>query len=148
MPVRRYILPITTVLFSLLVLTGCFTHTTRLRQDQVIDITWETLQPSTSSQSRGNWRVKDILRVYGRDVVTEFSALQVSNCPGPNPPENSAIRSSSEYWFVRVEPLEQVGKKPDSTTPDTIAPEPLIKQAQFLIDPFSGAVVARRYICQ
>lgn len=114
----------------------------------MLDITWKTLEPNTSSQNRGNWKVKDIFRVFGRDVVTEFSGLRISNCPGPNPPENSAIRSSSEYWFVRVEPANQDGKRPQSSTPDSIAPEPLFKQAQFLIDPFSGDIIARKFVCQ
>jgi hypothetical protein len=131
-------------------LTACWPVPRRLRQDQVLDITWAELRPSTSSQTRKNWEYVDADRVYGREVVNEFSSLQVSNCPGPQPPENNAIRSSSEYWFVRVVPgrvLDPTPKSAQSSTPDSVEPEPLFLEAQFLIDPFSGEIIARRYVC-
>jgi hypothetical protein len=60
-------------------LTACFPNTRRLRQDQVVDIIWEALQPNTSSQIRDNWEILDAARVYGREIVGDFTPLQVSN---------------------------------------------------------------------
>jgi hypothetical protein len=134
-----------------LTVSGCFQQSTRLGQDQILDITWKSLEPSTSSQNRGNWEIVEVSRVLGREVIDEFPGLQISNCPGPTPPENGAIRFSSEYWYVRVMPrhlLSAARKSPSASAPNAIAPEPLFRDAQFLIDPVSGHVIARRYICQ
>lgn len=138
------------IILAAIILTACFPNSARLGQDKVLDITWEELKPSTSSQYRGNWEMIDVSRVYGREVVSEFSGLMVSNCPGPIPPENGAIRASSEYWFVRVVPrmlLSPTRKSPDSSTPGSIAPEPLFREARLLIDPFNGQVIARKFDC-
>jgi hypothetical protein len=132
-------------------LAGCGQKNQRLRQDQIIDITWEHLQPITSSQERENWRVVDAARVYGRSVVDQFSGLLISTCPGPSMPENGAIRSGSEYWFVKVAPRNE--KEPptqpvQAAMTEAITPEPLFREALFLIDPISGEVVARRLTCR
>lgn len=144
----RLILPI---IFIASFVAGCLPETQRLRQDQIIDITWEDLQPFTSSQERDNWEVKHAERVYGRTVVDQFSGLGISNCPGPSMPENRAIRSGSEYWFVRVAPVKQSELETASARPPTmmaVTPEPLFFEALFLIDPISGEVVARKYTCK
>lgn len=129
-------------------LTGCLPQSQRLRQEQIIDITWEDLQPITSSQERENWEVRRAERVYGRTVVGQFSGLVISNCPGPSMPENRAIRSGSEYWYVWVAPRKPT--EPATAPPANInvTPEPLFSEALFLIDPMSGEIVARKYQCR
>jgi hypothetical protein len=134
------------------ILSACFpTGGRRLRQDEILDLTWEDLRPNTSSQNRRNWEYVDAARVFGREVVNQFSGLLVSNCPGPTPPENSAIRSSSEYWFVRVVPSRMLPPSNKSSHPPTppvaIEPEPLFREAQYLIDPFTGEIIARKFVC-
>lgn len=139
------------ILIIAALLAGCLPETQRLRQDQIIDITWEDLQPITSSQERENWEVKHAERVYGRTVVSQFSGLSISNCPGPSMPENGAIRSGSEYWFVRVAPARpgtQATASPQPATVIAITPEPLFSEALFLIDPISGDIIARKYTCK
>jgi hypothetical protein len=147
---RQFSLLILLLFLGLGLFTACNPQTARLKQDQILDITWEALKPNTSSQNRGNWEVVDVTRVYGRDVVAEFSSIPISNCPGPKPPENQAIRSSSEYWFVRAIPkpwLDPTVAAPKSSTIESIMPEPLFREAYFLIDPFTGQIVARKFVC-
>jgi hypothetical protein len=138
------------IVFAVL-LISCSPQSQRLRQDQIIDITWDSLQPITSSQDRENWQVQDAKRVYGRTVVDQFSGLVISNCPGPSMPENRAIRSGSEYWYIKVAPRNQTNEPTASPQPATViavTPEPLFHEAVFLIDPMSGEIVARKYTCR
>jgi hypothetical protein len=141
----------TLIIVALLLSAACSGQQTRLRQDQVVQIAWNNLAPSTSSQNRDNWVVVESRRVAGREVVEQFANAQLSLCPGPPPPENHAIRAVSEYWFIRTRPAHLAN--PDSQSgvvKDNIeapVPEPLIKEALFLIEPFTGNVIARKIYC-
>lgn len=151
-------------------LAACGPRPNRLGQDQVRDITWRALEPYTSSQSRNNWELRQAQKVSGREVVSQFTAFGARKCPGPTPPENLAIRASSEYWYIQAVPKNRAagapppdglapagapplsggpssGDAPDSATPGATVPEPILQEATFLIDPFSGQVVARKFYC-
>lgn len=131
-------------------LSSCANPSGRLRQDAVLDIAWETLSPYTASQNRLNWEIVEARRIAGREVVHLFSDTGLRRCPGPLPPENQAIRASSEYWYIKVVPSHLIAgsqsNRPGSN-PNTPIPEPIIREASFLIEPFSGDVVARKLYC-
>ena len=135
---------------TLFLLTSCITQTTRLGQDQAVDIAWDALRPNTTSGKSDNWQVSEALRVTGRDVVNEFADARFTNCPGPMPPENKAIKASSEYWYIKVVPVPITpvpqGSEITTTNPPSI-PEPFIKEVLMLIDVFSGQVAARKFTC-
>lgn len=140
-------------LFAALLISGlasCANPSGRLKQDAVLDIAWENLSPYTSSQNRLNWEIVEARRLAGREVVQLFSNTGLRRCPGPIPPENQAIRASSEYWYVKVVPSHLIANgqsnRPGSNSNDPI-PEPIIREASFLIEPFSGDVVARKLYC-
>jgi len=131
-------------------LNACIQTPKRLSQEQVLDIVWTDFRPTTSSQNRSNWENAQISLVSGREVVSEFSVIPISKCPGPALPENRAIRASSNYWFVRVVPRSYT---PTNTAAmqlgdEVIIPEPLIQQASYLVDSTSGEIVARRLFCE
>lgn len=131
-----------------MLLAACGPSQRRLRMDQVLDIAWGALQPNTSSQNRTNWEVVEAAKVLGRDVVNLFSPNGLDRCPIPQPPENQAIRASSEYWYVRTKPIAAFPAGSGSSNPGEVsAPEPFIKTALFLIDPFTGQITARKFIC-
>jgi hypothetical protein len=120
-------------------------------QDQAVDIAWDALQPNTTSKNPDNWEVTEARRVTGREIVGEFVDARFTNCPGPLPPENKAIKASSEYWYIRVIPIpvtETPQSKEFSTTNPHQIPEPFINEVLMLIDIFSGQVVARKFSCQ
>jgi len=130
-------------------LAACIQAPKRLSQEQVLDIVWTDFRPSTSSQNRSNWENNQVSLVTGREVVSEFSVVPISKCPGPPLPENRAIRASSNYWFVRVVPRIYT---PTNTAAmkhgdEIIIPEPLIQKASYLVDSTSGEIVARRLFC-
>jgi hypothetical protein len=133
-------------------LTACnYIPEQRVGQQKALEIAWETLVPNTSSQNRENWDICDARRVRGSDVAQEFSDIRFQNCPGPIPSDNEAIRLSSDYWYVRVAPLPATPFALDdthSTTSIPTIPEPMIREAAFLIDPSTGDVIARRYDCR
>jgi hypothetical protein len=131
-------------------LAACIQAPKRLSQEQVLDIVWTDFRPSTSSQNRSNWDNTQVSLVTGREVVSEFSVVPISKCPGPALPENRAIRASSNYWFVRVAP--KTFTPTDTATmqlgDEVVIPEPLIQQASYLVDSTSGEIVARRLFCE
>ena len=131
-------------------LTACIQTPKRLSQEQVLDIVWIDFRPSTSSQNRKNWDNTQISLVTGREVVSEFSVVPISKCPGPPLPENQAIRASSNYWFIRVVPKLYTPTNTAAMQPgdEFIIPEPLIQQASYLVDSTSGEIVARRLFCE
>ena len=119
-------------------------------QDQAVDLAWDALQPNTTSGNPDNWEVNEARRVTGREVVGEFADARFINCPGPMPPENKAIKASSEYWYIKVIPspttAETQGEEISTDIPPQI-PEPFISEVLMLIDVFSGQVVARKFSC-
>jgi hypothetical protein len=146
--VKLYKVLIALILLSML--AACVNRTPTITQEKATDIAWNELLPNTASQSRSNWGVKEIRRVRGSEVIKLFAGTRFTNCQGPEPPENQAIKISSEYWFINAAPLPAT-PQPDDTdnqagSPPGV-PEPLLLQAQFLIDVFDGEVVARRYTC-
>ncbi len=132
-------------------LTSCINPSPRIGYDQLIDITWKALQPNTTSGNPDNWEVGEARRVIGREVVNEFVEARFINCPGPLPPENKAIKASSEYWYIRVVPASATvvpeGTETSQIDP-TQSPEPLISEVLMLIDAYSGQVVARKFTCR
>lgn len=133
------------VLFSL---AACNRHPARLTQSQVIDIAWKALEPNTSSQNRSNWDILQAEKVTGLQVVDQFGDAGYLKCPGPAMPENLAIRASTEYWYIKAVPVHLLeGSQKASNAPDGLVPEPILQEATFLIDPFSGQVVARKFFC-
>jgi len=138
------------VSLCLLILSSCINQSPRMGQDQAVDIAWDALQPNTTSGKPDNWEVKEARRVTGREVVGEFTDARFINCPGPLPPENKAIKASSEYWYIKVSPspatAEPQGEEIYTTNPPLI-PEPFISEVLMLIDVFSGQVVARKFTC-
>ncbi len=148
---KRISLFICTGLVLIQALTACLKPPARLSQDEVLNIVWKALGPHTSTQDRNYWEALEASRVTGRDIVNEFLVVYVGQCPGPKPPENQAIKPSSEYWFVKVAPSQKIvtlTQNADSNATESFAPEPIIHQAIFLIDPSTGQIVARKLICK
>jgi len=135
---------------ALFILSSCINQSPRLGQDQAVDIAWDALRPNTTSKKSDNWQVSEARRVTGREVVGEFADARFNNCPGPLPPENKAIKASSEYWYIKVVPVP-VTPMPQgediSTTSPPLIPEPFINEVLMLIDAFSGQVAARKFTC-
>jgi hypothetical protein len=131
-------------------LAACVDRPKRMSQEQILDILWDDFRPNTSSQNRSNWDNTQLSLVSGREVVNEFSAVPISQCPGPALPENKAIRASSQYWFVKVAPKEfsQTAAASAPTADEKIIPEPLIQHASYLIDAITGDIIARRFFCE
>lgn len=131
-------------------LAACIDQNPAISQEQAADIAWEEMLPNTASQSRSNWEVVEMRRVSGVDVVGVFTDARYSNCQGPEPPENQAIKLSSEYWYIHTVPLPATPIPDDTDTgsgsPPSI-PEPLMREAFFLIDVYNGQIVARKYSC-
>jgi hypothetical protein len=132
-------------------LFGCQVSSTPLRQQEALDIAWETLEPNTVSHNRDYWEIHDARKVYGKDVVKEFTARHPVRCPGPNLPENMPIKISSQYWYIKVAPHPEVRVKTQVANEPKyiqVVPEPDIVDATFLIDIYNGDVIARTLTCQ
>ena len=117
----------------------------------MLDFVWDALEPNTSSHDRTNWDVVEVSQVMGEQVVERFEGEAAPGCwAGPEPPENDDIKSGQTYWYVQMKPkpatpVPQQGT-PSPTAPPII-PEPFLRDAYFLVDSQSGAIVARRLIC-
>jgi len=138
-------------LLLLIILSSCINNTPRLGQDQAVDIAWDALKPNSSSGKSDNWEVVEARRAAGREVVGEFMEARFINCPGPLPPENKAIKASSQYWYIKIMPTpvtSSTQEEAQSTTNPLQIPEPYIKEVIFLIDMFDGQVVARKFTCR
>lgn len=137
-------------ILSFTLLTACIDQPPRLSQQQALDIAWQALQPNTTSTNRGDWDIIEVKRVTGGEVVQEFALSRSNNCPGPIPPDNQAIKITSEYWYVKTFPhaLVAAARKGTTATNDQ-APRstPAVHEATFLIDIFNGQVVARKLTC-
>ena len=144
----------TPILFILLnvviLLTACNNQAQRLSPQQALDITWKSLEPNTSSHNIDEWKVDEARKVAGGEVVNEFALPPRENCPGPKPPDNQPIKATSEYWYVKFLPDPELGQIQDDTpsaSPPPVVTEPNFQAALFLIDIYSGEVVARKLIC-
>jgi hypothetical protein len=141
-----------TILFTIFtsVFTGCIQNGKSLGQQEALEIAWDTLKPNTISRNRDYWEIHEARKVYGKDVVAEFSSVQKMTCPGPLLPENKPIKISTEYWYIKVVPHPEVMRKVEGTDSGekvAIVPEPTIEEAAFLIDIYGGEVIARRLLC-
>jgi len=143
------------ILFLLLLFVtiqvACTNQYQHLGQQQALEIAWKALDPNTISHDTGIWEINEVKKVEGGEVVSEFSMPTRENCPGPKPPDNQPIKVSSEYWYIKVLPHpDELRSQKDTAAPNTmaIAPEPNIKTAVFLIDMYSGEVIARKLTCQ
>lgn len=140
------------VILSLIVpIAGCIDQGQSLHQQEALEIAWDTLKPNTESGNRDDWEIHDARKVYGKDIVNDFADMRFKNCPGPEVPENLPIKVSSEYWYIRVLPHPEVLRRDKSTSSAElvpVVPEPKINEAAFLIDPYSGKVIARRLVCK
>lgn len=147
---RTYFLILLTFLSPIL-MAACIQGGRSLRQQEALEIAWAALKPNTLSQNRDYWEIHEARIVYGKDVVTDFSAIQRMNCPGPMLPENKPIKISTEYWYIKVVPHPEVVRNEEETGSNkkiTIVPEPNIQEAYFLIDVYNGGIVARRLVCK
>jgi len=122
-----------------------------IRQSQVVDIVWDTLEPNTSSHNQSNWQVIEVNMVTGEEVIDRFEGESITGCWfGPRPPENKEINPSNNYWYVLMIPSPATPKPfygtPSPTAPPLI-PEPYIKYAHFLVDAINDEIIARRLIC-
>lgn len=139
------------LLMIAIVQVACTNQNQHLGQQQALEIAWKALEPNTDSHDIGSWEMNEARKVAGGEIVNEFAMPSRENCPGPKPPDNQPIKVSSEYWYIKVipttqEPLAQM----DTAAPGSlsIVTEPKIKAAIFLIDLYSGEVVARKLTCQ
>jgi len=146
----RKISPKIVFLLLLVAFTSCVEQSQKIGYQQALDTAWNALLINTSSQARENWEIADARVVQGRDVVGEFANARFGNCPGPRPPENLAIKHTDEYWYIKGIPTPATPFPMDSPTSETSPPsipEPLLREAIFLIDIYSGNIVARSYSC-
>lgn len=131
------------------ILTACGMPSETIKQQEALEIAWEMLDPNTESHNRDDWEIHQALKIYGKDVVNEFSNGRSSGCPGPALPENLPIKISAEYWYILVVPHPEVYRRTsEGAEPVPVVPEPRIVQASFLIDQYDGKVVARRITCK
>ena len=138
------------LIFLFPALTSCIENQHSINQQEALEIVWQTLDPNTLSHNREDWEIHAADRVYGKDVVAEFAAVQRMNCPGPSIPENQPIKITAEYWYIRVLPHpEALRPQAGSASADLVPviPEPNINEAAFLIDLYNGDVIARRIVC-
>ena len=130
---------------------ACSSQKGRMGQQQALEIAWKALDPNTVSHDNESWEISEARKVVGGEVVKEFALPTRENCPGPRLPDNQPIKVSSEYWYIKVLPHPKVFRPQKDTAAANslpVVPEPNIKEAIFLIDMYSGEVVARKLTCQ
>ncbi len=130
---------------------GCVERNQNLGQQEALEIAWDTLNPNTKSHNRDDWEIHEARVIYGQDVVNEFMDMRFSNCPGPAVSENLPIKGSSQYWYIKVLPHPEALRRDKSTNSAelvTVVPEPKINEASFLVDIYSGQVIARHLVCK
>jgi hypothetical protein len=69
--------------------------------------------------------------------------------PGPALPSNQQISLDATYWYVQMRPRPATplpGPRLSPTAPPNI-PEATVRQADFLVDPATGEIVARLFNC-
>jgi hypothetical protein len=147
---RKILLALSAFLLISSLLAACMERSADLGQQEALRIAWTALDPHTDSHDRDVWEIHAATKVYGKDVVNEFSSVRKMACPGPSMPENSPIKISSEYWYIKVVPHPEIFRKEKGTSsPEMVRliPEPHIAEAAFLIDLYGGDVIARRLVC-
>jgi hypothetical protein len=139
-------------IFSLIFpLASCVERNQDLGQQEALEIAWDMLDPNTESHNRDDWEIHEAKIIYGQDVVAEFMDMRFSNCPGPAIPENQPIKGTSQYWYIKVVPHPEAMRRDKSTESSelvSVIPEPKINEASFLIDIYSGQVIARHLVCK
>ncbi len=147
---RPHLLLVVLLTVLLPILASCIENPKNISQQEALEIVWQTLEPNTISHNREDWEIHIADRVYGKDVVSEFAAIHRMNCPGPSIPENKPIKITAKYWYIKVLPHpEALRPQKGTSSPDLVpvVPEPNINEAVFLIDMYSGEVIARKIIC-
>lgn len=124
-----------------------------INEQQAIDIAWQALDPNTSSHSLTAWEIVVVKTITGREVQDLFKGEPVPGgcAPGPTPPDNASIVPDSSYWYVEMQRRSATPQPPpielySPTAPPNI-PEPIVYQANFLIDAITGQVTARKLFC-
>jgi hypothetical protein len=142
-----------TALFILAALTACSNNAVPLLEQNAIAITWQALEPNTSSHDLSNWEVVEVRAVTGRDISDRFEGEPVPGrcAPGPTPPNNMAITPSGSYWYVQMRPRSATPLPPTpayfSPTAPALVPEPFLYEVHFLINPDTSQIVARKLFC-
>ncbi len=149
MAIRKTLVTLWAILPIFSMLAACAQPAELLKQQEALEIAWDTLDPNTESHNRDDWEIHQALKVYGKDIVNEFSNGRSRGCPGPELPENLPIKISTEYWYILVVPHpEALRRTSEAAELVPVIPEPRIAEAAFLIDQYDGKVVARRIVCQ
>ena len=144
-------LVVTLIIVFIATLTACQPRSANLGQQEALNIAWKNLEPNTSSHNRDYWEIHDARKVYGKDIVKEFTSTHPARCQGPEFPENMPIKISSEYWYIKVAPHPEVRVKVLETSQPKyvqVVPEPNILDATFLIDMYDGEVIAQTMTCR
>ncbi len=136
--------------FLILIFTACSGSVTSLSQAQVENRVWQALEPNTSSHNQANWEVVESRAVSGREVSERFAGKPDPGCvPGPTLPPNRPVSPNAAYWYVHMRPRPATplpGPRLSPTAPPNI-PEATVVQAEFLVDPHTGDIVARKLGC-
>ena len=143
----RYIL--WSLAFLTLMFTACSGNATPL-EAQALNRVWQALEPNTSSHNQANWEVIESRSVFGREVSERFEGGPDPGCvPGPTPPPNQRISPNATYWYVqmRPRPATPLPGTPLSPTAPPRKPEPIVFQADFLVDSNTGEIIARILSC-
>jgi hypothetical protein len=135
-----------------LALTACSPQAAPLIEQQVRDLTWQALEPNTSSHNLANWEFIEVKQVAGHEVADQFAGEPAPGCwQGATPPENATIAYDGSYWYVEMRPrsatpLPGPTEQFSPTAPPNI-PEPFLHQAKFLVDASTGKIIARKLFC-
>ena len=145
----RYLLWLLLVCLTLM-FCACSGKATPLPEAQLLTRVWQALEPNTSSHKQANWEVVESRSVSGSDVSERFTGGPDPGCvPGPTPPANGPISPNVTYWYVQMRPRPATplpGPSLSPTAPPNI-PEATVRQADFLVNPNTGEIVARRLGC-
>jgi hypothetical protein len=122
-----------------------------LDRERVLEATWSSLEPNTSSGDRANWEVVEVRQVTGAEFVEQFVGEPAPGCwKGPTPVPNEVIHPTQTYWFVQYRPRPATPVPQERTISPTeppAVPEPFMYQALFLVDAHTGRVVTRKLFC-
>jgi len=121
-----------------------------LSENQIRDLAWQYLEPSTSSHTRSHWKYVEVKKVMGSEVAAKFKKEHVSWCGQDIPVEkNRSIKPSGSYWYIHLKPKEATPLPTPTISPTAppYIPEPFISQALFLLDPADGRIVACKLTC-
>ncbi|MFN8454165.1 MAG: hypothetical protein U0401_05735 [Anaerolineae bacterium] len=148
--VKGYLHILWRLVFLTLLFTACSGNATPLPQTQIENRVWQALEPNTSSHQQANWEVVESRAVSGGEVSERFAGKPDPGCvPGPTPSPNQSISPTATYWYVhmRPRPATPLPDKFYSPTAPPNIPEATVRQAEFLVDPNTGKIVARKFQC-